>query len=110
MCLFPQHGKGRKHERPIALVDWQRAIVVKHPRSFIRGLIHSDGCRVVNRVPGGYEYPRYFFDQKSDDVRRLFCASLKRLGIQYTWSRSTVVSIARRASVARLDDFVGAKQ
>ena len=23
-CLFPQHGPGRKHERPIVLEDWQR--------------------------------------------------------------------------------------
>src|SRR5262245_60525510 len=24
---FPQHGAGRKHERPIVLADWQREIV-----------------------------------------------------------------------------------
>ena len=30
-CLFPQHGPGRKHERPIVLEDWQRAIVEAHP-------------------------------------------------------------------------------
>ena len=33
---------------------------------FIRGLIHSDGCRVTNKVWGGkYEYPRYFFTNHS---------------------------------------------
>lgn len=26
-CLFPQHGPGRKHERPIELAEWQRALV-----------------------------------------------------------------------------------
>ena len=26
-CLFPQHGPGRKHERPIVLVDWQRTLL-----------------------------------------------------------------------------------
>src|SRR5687767_5941187 len=26
-CLFPQHGPGRKHQRPIELADWQQAIV-----------------------------------------------------------------------------------
>ena len=26
-CLFPQHGPGRKHEREIALTDWQRSLV-----------------------------------------------------------------------------------
>ena len=26
-CLIPQHGPGRKHERPIVLEDWQRQIL-----------------------------------------------------------------------------------
>ena len=33
---------------------------VDHPKEFLRGLIHSDGCRVLNRV-NGKGYPRYFF-------------------------------------------------
>ena len=49
-CLFPQHGPGRKHTRPIVLEDWQRDIVELHPHLFIRGLLHSDGCGVTNRV------------------------------------------------------------
>lgn len=44
-CLLPQHGPGRKHERPIQLVDWQQAIVDEHPGWLLRGLIHSDGWR-----------------------------------------------------------------
>jgi hypothetical protein len=40
-CLIPQHGKGPKHMRPIALTDWQRRIVAGHVERFIRGLIHS---------------------------------------------------------------------
>ena len=47
-CLFPQHGPGRKHERPIVLEDWQRTIVEAHPGPFLRGLFHSDGCRAKN--------------------------------------------------------------
>ena len=31
-CLFPQHGPGRKHERPIVLVDWQRTLLETHPK------------------------------------------------------------------------------
>jgi hypothetical protein len=42
-----------------------------HSKAFLRGLIHSDGCRVLNRV-NGKDYPRYFFSQVSDDIRRLF--------------------------------------
>jgi hypothetical protein len=67
-CLFPQHGPGRKHERPILLEDWQREIVERHPGDFLRGLFHSDGCRTRNwatRVVAGerrrYDYPRWEF-------------------------------------------------
>jgi hypothetical protein len=78
--LFPQMGPGRKHERPIVLAPWQREIVDAHPWPFVRGLIHSDGCRTVNRfktrLPSGrvaeYAYPRYFFSNLSADIRGLF--------------------------------------
>ena len=50
ICMFPQHGPGRKHERPIVLADWQRRIVDRFPAPFVRGLVHSDGCRVLDRV------------------------------------------------------------
>ena len=108
-CLFPQHGPGRKHERPIVLEPWQQRIVDAHPEPFVRGLLHSDGCRVLNRV-NGKDYPRYHFTQVSDDIRRLFCRSLRQLGIEYTWNDARNVSVARRDSVARLDEFVGPKR
>ncbi len=47
--LFPQHGPGKKHD-PIALEPWQQEIVDRHPREFLRGLVHSDGSRFINRV------------------------------------------------------------
>jgi hypothetical protein len=28
-CLFPQHGPGKKHERPIELEPWQCGLVVR---------------------------------------------------------------------------------
>jgi hypothetical protein len=108
-CLFPQHGPGPKHERRIELHPWQREIVDVHPKAFVRGLIHSDGCRVRNRV-NGKDYPRYFFTQVSEDIKRLFCHSLNQLGIRYTWNDARNVSIARRPDVARLDEFVGPKR
>jgi hypothetical protein len=114
ICLFPQHGPGRKHERKIELAPWQETIVDREPEPFVRGLIHSDGCRVMNRVcvnGKDYAYPRYFFSQVSMDIQELFCRSLRQLGIDYTFSggRGRDVSIARRDSVARLDSFVGKK-
>jgi hypothetical protein len=48
LCLFPQHGPGRKHHRPIVLEEWQRRVVEHRPGDFLRGLFHSDGCRSNN--------------------------------------------------------------
>jgi hypothetical protein len=114
---FPQHGPGHKHDREIVLAPWQEAIVERFPRELLRGLLHSDGCRTVNRfsttLPSGrvaeYAYPRYFFSNRSDDIRRLFCATCERLGIRWTQSNPRNISIAHRTSVALLDEFVGPK-
>lgn len=119
-CLFPQHGPGRKHERPIILEPWQQEIVDAHPWDFIRGLIHSDGCRNMNwttRMVGGvrkrYEYPRYWFTNVSDDIRTLYTDTLDKLGIEWTHctraGKKYNISVARRASVALMDAHVGPK-
>ncbi|WP_405494095.1 transcriptional regulator [Streptomyces sp. NBC_00096] len=115
-CLFPQHGPGKKHERRITLEDWQQAIVDAHPWEFLRGLIHSDGCRVTNwTVRNGkrYEYPRYFFTNKSDDIRKLCTDTLAKVGVQWTVLARGCdpfnVSIARKASVALMDEHIGPK-
>ena len=112
-CLFPLHGPGPKHERTIELTDWQQAIVDRQPEQLVRGLLHSDGCRVMNRVcvnGTDYAYPRYFFTQVSKDIQAVFCKALERLGIEYSFSgNGKDVSIARSASVIRLDSFVGPK-
>lgn len=119
-CLFPQHGPGKKHRRPIILEPWQQAVVDAHPWDFIRGLIHSDGCRITNwttRMVAGerkrYEYPRYFFSNKSDDIRKLFTDALDLVGVEWTTlargSDPFNISIARKASVALMDTHVGPK-
>jgi hypothetical protein len=116
-CLFPQHGPGMKHTRPIVLEPWQQELVDADPRPLIRGLIHSDGCRVTNwteRQVGGttkrYTYPRYFFSNASDDIRRIFTDALDQLGIAWRQSNARNISIARREAVAALDEFVGPKR
>ena len=115
-CLFPQHGPGRKHERAIELEPWQQEIVTSHPGDFARGLFHSDGCRLINRVrrplkdgDRWYEYPRYLFVNKSADIHRLCGEALDRLGVAWRFSKPTTISVARREAVARLDEFVGPK-
>ncbi|MDW8808232.1 helix-turn-helix domain-containing protein [Streptomyces scabiei] len=120
VCMFPQHGPGKKHDRQISLEPWQQAIVDAHPWEFIRGLIHSDGCRITNwttRLVAGerkrYEYPRYFFTNKSDDIRKLFTDTLDKVGVEWTTlargSDPFNISIARKASVALMDTHVGPK-
>ncbi|MFB8767448.1 transcriptional regulator [Nocardiopsis alba] len=125
-CVFPQHGPGRKHERRIVLEPWQRRIVDEHTGPFVRGLIHSDGSRLTNRVrkklPDGgvriYAYPRYQFVNVSSDIAGLFTHALDRLDIAWRAHVSRreprhrnahIVSISRRDAVARMDDFVGPK-
>jgi hypothetical protein len=112
-CLLPQHGPGRKHERPIVLRSWQRALVARNPAAFLRGLIHSDGCRFINPIRHGdklYTYPRYNFSNASADIRELFCDTCDLLGIEWRVMNARNISVARRASVARLDEFVGPKR
>ena len=87
---FPQHGAGRKHNREIRLTAWQRALTCAYPKELVRGLIHSDGCRTVNRfktkLPSGrvaeYEYPRYFLSNLSESIRTIFCEHCELLGIR----------------------------
>lgn len=112
-CLFPQHGPGKKHERNIVLADWQRRIVEQAPKPFLRGLFHSDGCRVVNRITvrgQQYAYPRYFLSNESDDILKLCEAALDRIGAAWRRNRANCLSVARRDSVALLDSFIGPKE
>jgi len=114
---FPQHGAGPKHLRPIELKPWQHRLSQRFPRELLRGLIHSDGCRTMNRFKtklpsgriGSYEYPRYFFSNLSDDIRRIFCEHCELLGIRWTQSNPRNISIAYRKSVAVMDEFIGPK-
>ena len=113
-CLFPQHGLGLKHQRPIVLQPWQEEIaLVEHPERFLRGLIHSDGWRGMNRVRGAngsaYAYPRYQFSNRSVDIRQLFVRACDELGVQTRRMNAWTISVAHRDSVARLDEFVGPK-
>ena len=124
-CLFPQHGPGRKHSRTISLDRWQQEVVDARTREFVRGLFHSDGCRVTNRVRrtvGGtwkyYEYPRSLFSNTSEGILDLLGTALDRLGVRWSLRfrdngphrRSGILSVAERTSAALLDSFVGDKR
>ena len=116
-CLFPQHGPGRKHERPIVLASWQDEIVAAHPWDFLRGLLHSDGARVNNwatQVVAGerrrYDYPRWQFVNASEDILGLCTSTLDLVGVPWRRSGRRTVSVSTRAGVAELDEHVGVKQ
>jgi hypothetical protein len=114
-CLLPHGEGGPKHRRSIELADWQRLIAIDHhPQQFLRGLIHSDGWRGVNRVRGAdglsYAYTRYQFSNRSNDIKRLFVEACDRLGTEARRMNAVTISVATRRSVALLDAFIGPKR
>jgi hypothetical protein len=94
--------------RRIELATWQVEIVERFPREFLRGLIHSDGCRVLNRVNG-----RTIRATSSTKSRTTSAGSsaTRAAGydVEYTLSKWKTVSIGRADSAALLDSFVGPK-
>jgi hypothetical protein len=115
-CLFPQHGPGRKHERSIVLEPWQREIVERHPADFLRGLFHSDGSRtanwarrMVNGRPKRYDYPRWEFVNRSDDILALCTWALDLCRISWRQPRPVCIAVSRRDDVHRLDELIGPK-
>ena len=87
-----------------------------HPGRFVRGLIHSDGCRGLNRVrrelSSGvrwYSYPRYHFKNESPDILALCGQALDLLGVAWRLNNRNEPSVARREAVELLDRHVGPK-
>lgn len=60
--------------------------------------------RGIRRIRG------YHFTNTSADIRRIFTDACDAIGVQWRNNNATNISIARRASVAILDSFVGPKQ
>jgi hypothetical protein len=56
-----------------------------------------------------YEYPRYQFSNRSRDIKKLFTDVCDQLGIEWRpWGKHHI-SVARRESVALMDEFIGPK-
>ena len=88
-------GRARKHERAIMLEAWQRRARRRRiPAAFLRGLFHSDGCRVINwataaggrRSRSATDYPRWQFTNHSADIRELCCWALDL--VEVAWRQS----------------------
>lgn len=101
--LFPQHGKGKKHERKIELLKWQKNIIKKYPEEFIRGLIHSDGCVFYSQGKLCYE-----FSNMSKDILGIFAWAIGLLNIKctFTWKSA---NIRKKSEVEKMAKFVEAK-
>jgi Homeodomain-like domain len=107
-CLFPQHGPGKKHERPITLERWQERMLDDAPWRFLRGCIRSDGCSFVNRT-GRYEYLSYEFSNRSSDILDLFGRTCETVGVEYR-RYAKAIRIYRRPSVGLMETHVGLKR
>src|SRR3954447_11720916 len=112
-CVFPQHGPGRKHERPIQLEPWQSQALETEPWAFIRACIWTDRCSFIN-CTGPYEYLSYDFTNYSKDIIDLFTAACESVGIAdyrvTSYRRAWKVRINRRPSVALMLGHVGVKR
>lgn len=106
-CLLPQHGPGKKHDRPIQLEPWQRDLLARAPFAFLRGCIRSDGCVFMNRT-GRYAYESIDFTNRSKGILELFESTCTTVGVECrVYERS--VRIYRRASVGLILEHVGRK-
>jgi len=70
--------------------------------------------RFQTKLPSGriaeYEYPRYFFSNRSADIKQIFCEHCELLGIRWTQPNHRNISVSHRRSVAKLDAFIGPKR
>lgn len=121
--LFPQHGKGRKHERKIALESWQKDIINEHPLLFIKGLMQSDGSRFIRNIENR-SYASYIFCNVSKDIIDILYDVCIGVGLsptiisldnkKYKYSRSTNIlyrlNFNKRKDVELLDNVIGTKK
>lgn len=118
--VFPQHGEGEKRKRPVVLEPRQQEIVDAHPWEFIRGPIHSDGCRsptgrrAWSAVSASATHTRGTSSATSPTIIRRLCSdTLTKVGVEWTTlargSDPFNTSVARKASVALMDTHIGPK-
>jgi hypothetical protein len=108
----PARIRSEAHAPHIALTGWQRRLAASHVEPLIRGLIHSDGTRIIATERKGNNVrraPRYAFRNRSEDILRIFADACSRAGIHHTRASQTQIAVYSKAAVARLDEFVGPK-
>jgi hypothetical protein len=69
--------------------------------------------RPYSRLPSGrlaeYAYVRYFFSNRSGDIRRILAEHCELLGIRVTQSNDRNLSVSHPRSVCVLEKIVGPK-
>jgi hypothetical protein len=56
-----------------------------------------------------YDYPRWEFVNRSDDIIDICTAALDAVDLRWTRPRVNSISVARAADVRRLDELIGPK-
>jgi DNA-binding transcriptional regulator WhiA len=104
---FPQHAAGKKHNRKIELVDYQRENL--DYKEFLKGLWVTDGS--FYKTARGYE--AYNFTNKSTDIIALFEECLNNFGIKYRKRMKKnevwIVEITKKSEVVKMKEIVGMK-
>lgn len=98
---------GRKHENVVGLLDWQKVLISRYPKMFLRGLVHSDGSRYL--ADSCSKRITYCFVNRSKEFRDHFryCCSLLNIQPGPTDSAYDTIFVNRKASIEILDSFIG---
>lgn len=107
--LFPQFGKGLKHNRNIILEKFQLDNI--NNIQLIKGLFHSDGSLYKAKI-GKYEYFFYNFTNMSKDIIDIYCDALSDMNIKYKLNFNSDVyrvNIYKKVDFAKLYYLIGTK-
>lgn len=115
--LFPSAKSGRKHTYSIILEKWQKELIDRYPKQFLRGLIQSDGSRY--KATYSKNSWHYNFVQKSDDIFNLFLYICNALNLKVGFRMHTTTTKDKKhdswigtissKNTAFLDTFIGPK-
>lgn len=105
--LFPQDGKGKKHDRCIYLTEWQRGII--NFKFLLVGLFHSDGC--FYKRPNWNKY-YYSFVNKSPDIINIFSECLTHFNIHHgiVDRKGCIFNINVYRDSDKLKELIGTKE
>jgi hypothetical protein len=99
--LFPQYGSGKKQDRKIELLDWQKEII--NYKYLFAGLMHSDGSIYFDR-----KYKMCDFTNYSEDILNIYKLCLENLNLNYTTSKHRIF-IRNRPNMLWIDENIGDK-